>query len=98
MSNNKNIAIFVIIPTIIFSASALPTDTKSEKSEKIGPCVNGLCPVEYECISNDCIKTQTFKNFTKGQSVGPCINGLCPGHHTCYDDFCYNKDGLVDTS
>lgn len=42
-------------------------ETKSEKSEKIGPCVNGLCPANYECINNECIKTHiSFANDTRG--------------------------------
>ncbi|KAK6104416.1 hypothetical protein QQG55_16190 [Brugia pahangi] len=88
--------IFIII-SVVFVTSALPTDTKQEKQEKIGPCVNNLCPVEYKCISNECIKNQTpSENLTKGRNVGPCINGLCPEEHTCYNDLCYNTNMSVN--
>lgn len=43
---------------------------RSEKLEKIGPCVNSLCPADYKCISNECIKIQlSFKNVTEGMSL-----------------------------
>lgn len=42
-------------------------DTKSEKLNKIGPCVNNLCPAEYKCLNNECIKNQiSLKNLTEG--------------------------------
>ncbi|VDK83919.1 unnamed protein product [Litomosoides sigmodontis] len=97
MSSNKIIVIFVITSIIIFIASSLPTETKSEKFEKIGPCVNGLCPVNYKCISNECIKTH-ISNVTKGESVGPCINGMCPGDHICHNNFCYDTNRPIDIS
>ncbi|KAL3995083.1 hypothetical protein ACH3XW_24335 [Acanthocheilonema viteae] len=99
MLSSRNMIIFVIISIIIFITSALPAERESEKSANIGPCVNNLCPADYKCTNNECIKIRTsFKNATKGESVGPCIHNLCPGNYTCYNNFCYNTNRSLNIS